>query len=139
MAAFNKFNAFAADIGLKVHNLNTDSMKVMLTNTAPVATNAVLTDITEIAAGNGYVAGGVAMTGVAYAQVGGVAKMAGSNVTYTASGGSIGPFRYAVLYNATATSHNLIGWWDNGSAITLTTGNTFSILPADTTDILQIS
>lgn len=139
MAAFNKFNAFVADIGLKVHNLNTDSMMIMLTNTAPVATNAVKTDITEITAGNGYTAGGAAMTGVAYAQTAGVAKLAGSNVTFTASGGSIGPFRYAVLYNGTATAKNLIGWWDNGSAMTLTTGNTFSILPTDTTDILQIS
>ena len=57
MANFNKFNAFVADVANKVHNLGSDTLKVLLTNTAPVATNAVKADLTEIAAGNGYSAG----------------------------------------------------------------------------------
>jgi len=52
MATYNKFQDFVEQLGLGTHNLNTDTLKVMLTNTAPVATNTVKTDITEISAGN---------------------------------------------------------------------------------------
>src|ERR1700720_2827204 len=57
MAAFNKFNAFVADVANKVHNLGSDTLKVMLSNTLPTSANAVKADITEISAGNGYSAG----------------------------------------------------------------------------------
>src|SRR3977135_674237 len=110
MATFNKFNAFVADVANKVHNLGADTLKVMLTNTAPVATNAVKTDITEIAAGNGYTAGGTQATLVSSSQTGGTYALKLNNVTYTATSGAIGPFRYCVLYNSTPASGNLIGW-----------------------------
>jgi hypothetical protein len=140
LAAFNKFNAFVQDLGRKVHNLNSDVLKVVLSNTAVLATNAVLADITQIAAANGYSAGGTTMTGTSFTQTGGVAKLAGSNVVFTASGGSMGPLRYAVLYNSTAAGGPLIGWWDYGSpGVTITDTNSFSVLPADVTNILQIS
>ena len=58
MAAFNKFQALAEALPEKVHNLQSDTLRIMLSNTAPAATNAVKADITEIAAGNGYAAGG---------------------------------------------------------------------------------
>jgi hypothetical protein len=110
---FNKFNSFVEALGRKVHNLNADTLKVMLTNVAPVATNAVKADLTEIAAGNGYGAGGTASAGNAYSQSSGTAKLTSGDVVFTASGGSMAAFRYAVLYNDTATNDELIGWWDN--------------------------
>lgn len=121
MAAFNKFNAFVQNVGRGVHNLHTDTLKVLLTNTAPVATNGVKADLTEIAAGNGYTAGGATVANTAYSQTGGVGKLTGDDPVITAAGGSIGPFRYAVLYDDTPTSpaDPLIGWWDYGSSITL--------------------
>lgn len=126
MAAFNKFNAFVADQANKVHNLGADTLKVMLTNTLPLATNAVKTDITEIAAGNGYVAGGIALTSVTSTQTAGVYKLVTpTDLVWTASG-AVGPFRYAVLYNSTAASGNLIGWWDRGTSITLASADTFT-------------
>lgn len=127
MATFNKFNSFVANLGLKVYNLNTDTLKVMLTNTAPAATNTVKADITEISAGNGYTAGGTAVGSNAYSQTAGVAKLTGNDVVFTASGGSIGPFRYAVLYDDTASNDELIGWWDYGSSVTLTAGGTLTV------------
>src|SRR6185312_13024837 len=108
MSTFNKFNAFVNDIASKVHNLGSDTLKVMLTNTAPTATNAVKADITEISAANGYTAGGTAATLSSSSQTSGTYKLVLNNVTFTASGGSIGTFRYAVLYNSTAASGNLI-------------------------------
>lgn len=126
MAAFNKFNSFVEATNEKVHNLGSDTLKVMLTNTAPVATNTVKANITEIAAGNGYTAGGATVTISSSSQTGGTYTLVcGADVTWTASGGSIGPFRYVVLYNDTATNDELIGWYDYGSSITVLDGETF--------------
>lgn len=127
MAAFNKFQSFVEALAEKVHNLGADSLKVMLTNTAPVATNSVKANLTDISAGNGYTAGGTAATISSSAQTSGTYKLVLADVVFTASGGSIGPFRYAVLYNDTATNDELIGWWDYGSAITLASGETFTV------------
>lgn len=140
MASFNKFNAFVADISNKVHNLGSDTLKIMLTNSAPAATNAVKTDITDITAGNGYSAGGTAIGTITSTQTSGTYKLvASADCVFTASGGSIATFRYAVLYNSTAASGNLIGWWDNGAGVTVTTGNTFTVDLDQTNGILQIA
>jgi hypothetical protein len=127
MAAFNKFNAFVNDLASKVHNLGNDNLKIMLTNTAPAATNAVKADITEIAAGNGYTAGGTQATLVSSSQTSGLYTLKLNNVTFTASGGSIATFRYAVLYNSTPAAGNLIGWYDYGTAVNVTPGNSFQV------------
>lgn len=129
MANYVKFDQFVEDLAKKVHNLNSDTLKVMLTNTAPSAANTVLANITEITPGNGYSAGGSAATFVSGAQSSGTYKLVLNDVTFTASGGSIGPFRYAVLYNDTPTSpaDPLIAWWDYGTSLTLTNGNSFTV------------
>src|SRR3954469_7387582 len=108
MASFSKFNQFAEDLAAGVHNLKTGTshvLKVLLTNSAPVATNAVKADLTEISAGNGYSAGGTTVGTLTGAQTSGTFKLVGgTDPVFTASGGSIGPYRYAVLYNDTPTS-----------------------------------
>lgn len=139
MASFNKFNAFVEDVAEKVHNLGADTLKVMLTNSAPSATNAVKADITEISAGNGYSAGGATVTITASSQSSGTYKLVGSDVVFTASGGSVGPFRYVVLYNSTPASGNLIGYYDYGSSITLASGETFTVDFDGTNGILQLA
>lgn len=131
MASFNKYQNFVEDLGNKVHDLvgTNDTLKVALTNTAPnAATHAVLADITEISAGNGYTAGG-ADTQNDGSESSGTLTVTGVDVVFTASGGSIGPFRYVVLYNDTPTSpaDPLIGWWDYGSNVTLNNGETFTV------------
>lgn len=129
MAAAVKFQKFVRDLGLGVHNLDTGALKVYLTNAAPnAATHTVKADLADIAAGNGYVAGGADITGV-YAESGGTGTLTATDVTFTASGGAVGPFRYAILYNDTPTSpaDPLIQYWDYGSAITLADGETFTV------------
>jgi hypothetical protein len=123
MAAYNKFNQTIADVFNGVHDFSSDVFKVMYTNTAPVAGNSVKADLTEIAAGNGYTAGGSVVTISASTQTGGAysAAMTG-DVTVTASGGSVGPLRYAVVYNDTSASDSLVGFFDYGSSITLLDG-----------------
>lgn len=127
MATFNKFNCFSGDLATKLHNLNSDTLKVMLTNVAPVATNTVKSNITEIAAGNGYVAGGTIAAFVSGADTAGVYKLVIGAVNFTAAGGNIAQFQYAVLYNSTAAGLNLIGWIDYGTGIIITNGNTFQV------------
>jgi len=139
MAAFNKFNAFVADVANKVHDLGTDTLKVMLTNTAPVATDAVKADIAEITAGNGYAAGGTQATPVSSAQSRGTYMLKLNNVTFTASAGAIGPFRYCVLYNATPPSGNLIGFYDYGANLTVTSGNSFQVQFDGANGVLQLA
>lgn len=139
-SAYNKFQDFVDQQMRGVHAFDSHTFKVLLTNTAPVATNAVKADLTEIAAGNGYTAGGTATT-VTVSETGGTVTVQGTQVDFTASGGSIGPFRYAVLYNDTATNDNLVAWFDYGSSITLNDGETFSVLfdNAATGDIFTLS
>jgi hypothetical protein len=136
MAAFNKFNGFVSDLAAKTHNLGSDTLMVMLSNTAPSASNIAKTDITEIAAGNGYTAGGAAATLVSSGQTSGLYKLILNNVTFTASGGSIATFRYAVLYNSTAS--RLIGWYDYGTTVTVTSGNSFQVQFDGTNGVLQL-
>jgi len=138
MATFNKFSSFVEAVAEKVHNLGSDVLKIMLTDSAPIASNTVKANLTDISAGNGYTAGGTAVTITTSAQTAGLYKLVGSDVVFTASGGSIGPFRYAVLYNDTATSDELIGWWDYGASITLLTGETLTVDLDPTNGILAI-
>ena len=129
MAAAVKFQKFVRDLGLGVHNLDTGALKVYLTNAAPnAATHTVKADLADISADNGYVAGGADITGV-YAESGGTGTLTATDVTFTATGGAVGPFRYAILYNDTPTSpaDPLIQYWDYGSAITLADGETFTV------------
>lgn len=126
MATFNKFNSFVEALAEKVHNLGSDTLKVMLTNSAPSATNTVKANIMEIAAGNGYTAGGTQAVISASSQTSGTYKLVLADVVFTASG-AVGPFRYVVLYNDTATNDELIAYADYGSSISLANGETFTV------------
>ena len=141
MATQTKFQIFSANLSKGVHNFNSDTVKVMLSNTAPnAATNAVPADITEISAGNGYTAGGTATT-LTLSNTSGTEKIVASNVTFTASGGTIGPFRYVVIYDSTPSSplKPLIAYLDYGSSLTLNSGDTFTVTFDGTNGWFQIA
>jgi hypothetical protein len=139
MATFNKFESFVEAIAEKVHNLGSDTLKVALSNSAPIATNTVLANITQISNGNGYTTGGTQATQVDSLQTSGTYKLRLNDVTFTATPGSIGPFRYVVLYNDTATNDELIGWYDYGTALTITAGNSFTVDFDGTNGVLTIA
>lgn len=127
MATFNRFDKLWEDVAHGVHAFNSHTIKVALTNTLPVVGNAVLADITQIAAGGGYVAGGSQATVASSAHTAGVYKLTLNDVTFT---GPVGSFRYAVIYNDTPTSpaDPLIGWLDYGASLSLLTGgDTFTV------------
>lgn len=120
-----------------VHNLQTGQLVIALTNSAPVAGNSVLADLTQISYTN---LSSRNVTTSASAQTAGVYKLTCADLVLTASG-AVGPFRYVVLYNDTPTSpaDPLIGWYDYGSSISLATGETFTIDFDQTNGVLTIT
>ena len=135
MASFNKFNSFVADVANKVHNLGSDTLEVALTDTTPVATNTVLANITEISYTNLSTR---VITTTSSTQTSGLYKLILAQLTLTASG-AVGPFRYIVIYNNTAGSKQLIGWYDYGSGISMINGDTFVIGFDVTNGLLQLT
>lgn len=135
-SAFNKFNSFTEAIAEKVHNLGADTLEVALTNTAPVNTNTILANITQISYTN-LNARTVTVSGSS--QTSGVYKLTVTDKTLTSTGGSTGPFRYVVLFNQTATNDELIGWYDYGSSITLGDGESLLLNFDDANGVLTIT
>jgi hypothetical protein len=129
MAVFNKVNSFVQEVGNGSHNLASHVLKAAFSNSAPVATNTVLANITQIATSGGYTGGaggGVTLDGVTWTNTSGTSKLVISDEIFTASG-AVGPFQYVVLYNDTSTGDMLIGWYVCTSAVTLANGETFTI------------
>ncbi len=124
MSAFQKFQPFTKALADKLHSLGADQLKIALTNSAPAAANAVLADLTEISYTNCSTR---AVTTSSSTQTSGTYKLVLTDLVLTAGGGTVGAFRYVVLYNDTAASKNLVGYWDYGSSITLADGETFTI------------
>jgi len=141
MVAFSKLNSFVENLAEGVFNLGSDMLKLALSNTLPVVTNAVLADISEISAGNGYTAGGLTVTVNSSQQVSGVYRLNIQDIVLSASGGTIGPFRYAYLYDDTPTSpaDPLIGYWDNGSSVTLANGESITFDFDQTNGVLTVT
>ena len=126
MAAANKFQSFAKNVAEGKINLATDQLAVALTNVAPVATNAVLADLTQISYTNASTRN---LTTSSSAQTGGVYKLTVADLVITASGGSVGPFRYVAVYDDTQTSpaKPLIEWYDRGDSVTLLAGEAITL------------
>lgn len=136
MATYNKFQDFSEQLARGVHDWDAHTFKVALTNTAPTATQTTwnTTDHPAPAAANGYTAGGTATT-ISISETTGTTTVSGTQVVFTATAGGIGPFRYAILYNDTATSpaDAAVAWWDYGSSITLADTETFTVKFSNTT------
>lgn len=144
MAVFNKYNQFVQDLSSGVHQLQTGTthvLKVALSNTAPAATQATLSQVTELTTGGGYTAGGISVGTITGSQTSGTFKLTGgTDPVWTGSGAGF-TARYAILYNDTPTSpaDPLIGWWDYGSSVTIAAGETLTVDLDQTNGILTLA
>lgn len=144
MATYNKFNLFTQDVSRGTFNFSSGAhtFNVMLTNTAPVATNHLYGDIsgTELANGNGYTTGGIA-SAMSDSSTTGTEKVLATNVTWTGSGAGTGAFRYVVIYDNTPTVplKPLVCWFDFGSSISLGVGDTFTVSFDATNGLFQMA
>lgn len=137
MATFNKFNSFVEALAEKAHNLGSDTLTVALcaSGNAPVATNTVLSDLTQISYTN---LSSRVITTTSSAQTSGVYKLVLTDLILTASG-AVAPFRYIVIYNDTATNDELIGWYDFGSDVSMGNGDSFLIDFDGTNGVLSLT
>lgn len=130
MAAFNRFNCFTDDLVKGKHKFGTDTFAVILTNTAPVATNTVRANITQITGGGstGYTANGTA-SGMTPSNASGTEKVVAADVVFTGGATGMGPFQYAVLVNNSNSTdgYPLVAWFDYGSPVTLALNETFTV------------
>lgn len=128
MASFNKFQDFVEQLAIGTHDFDTHSFKLALTNTLPTATQTALGQITQISGTNGYTTGGTTTT-LSVSESNGTVTVNGTQVTFTASGGTMDTFQYYVLYNDTASSPTdaLVAWWDHGSTVSLANGESFTV------------
>jgi hypothetical protein len=134
MATYNKFQPFVAAIAHKEHDLENDQLAIALlpSGSAPTNTMSGWSQISGSEIGNyANLSGGTTALNVstsASSQTGGVYTLVLEDMTLTASG-TVGPFRYVVLYNKTASAgdNNLIGWWDYGASVTMADTETFDI------------
>jgi len=129
MATFNKFQDFIEQLGKGVHQLHAagHTFKVYLSNEQPLVGDTMKTDIAEITIQNGYT--GPKDIQNDYTESGGTGTMVATDVDWTASGGSFGPFQFVVIFNDDATSpaDALFCWFDYGSAITCNDGEKFTV------------
>jgi hypothetical protein len=135
-SAFNKFYSFVEQLAEKEHNLQSDALTLALTNSAPTSGVASLTGITQISY-TGTSSSRV-LTGKTSAQSNGLYKLIADDIIITGNLGTVGPFQYVVLYNATHSTTGVVGWWDYGSSITLQSGETLTVDFDATNGVLQI-
>lgn len=124
MSTYMKFDQFVEDKAKKIHDLGTDQMSLFLTNVAPVKTNSLIADITEIDYTN---LSPMDLTTLSALQTDGTFRLMLENLTLTASGGPVAPFRWVGVYNSTAANGPLIAWADSGGIVNLVDGQTFDI------------
>jgi hypothetical protein len=128
MATFTKVNSFVEALAEKVHNLGSDQLKVALTNTDPTATATNYASLTSpLPTTNLSGATPFNITTTSSSQTSGTYSLVLVDLVLTALGGDVGPFRYVVIYNDTAPSDELIGYYDYGTSTSITNGNTFTI------------
>lgn len=129
----NFYNSFVTNLGIKVFNMSTDTWKISLHNAYTFdATHTQFSNVSasQIAAGNGYTAGGNTLAGVSWAQNGTTpanTEWKADNPVWTAAGGSIAPLTDSIIYSDTATNDELVLNYDHGGSNTILDGQQLTI------------
>ena len=136
------YHSFKQKLGQAVFNFTSDTLKIVLLNasyTPVAASHDELADLTnEVANGNGYTTGGVALANKTWTLAAGVMKLDADDASWAASGGDIGPARYGVLYDDTVSGDPLICYIDFGADKTAGDGTSF-IIRWDSAGVLTLT
>lgn len=136
MATYTKINSFVEALAEKKINLSGAGLTIALTNTAHEAAWDTLSDLTQVA--YTYCSSRV-LTVSSSAQTAGTYKLVLADLTLTASGGELGPFRYVYIYDDSATNDDLIAYYDYGESITIHDGENLNLDFNATDGVLQIA
>lgn len=128
-------NKLKYEMGIGTIDFSSATFKVALMATSfafGAGTHGLWSDASgsEITPGSGYAAGGETLTAAtAWAQdnASDQAAISWSDVTWTASGGDIGPFGAAIIYNSSHASSVVVGCIDLGTDVTVSDGNDFTL------------
>jgi len=123
MATFTKIHSFVENLAEKQIDLSGNGITVALTNTAHTSTWDELADLTQVSYTN---LSSRVCTVSSSAQTSGTYKLVLADLVLTASG-AVGPFQYIYLYDDNSTGDKLIAYYDYGSAVTLASGDTFTL------------
>jgi len=123
------YHTFIDEMSKGGHNLQTAVFKVALTNTAPTQATDTVWNTTVApapASANGYTSGGNTITTTTAATTASVFKLVLADTTFTATSGGIGPFRYPILYNSSA-SNKSVAYLDYGTSLTLASTESLAV------------
>jgi len=126
------YHNFLAELGKGTVDFDNDTLKVILVTSTytPDADHALIGDVdtNELSTGNGYTAGGVTVAGsVTDSDANDNAMYDIVDPSWTASGGSIGPCRYAILWDDTHASDIVVYLFDMTTDRTAEDGADFTI------------
>ena len=118
---FQKFDSFVKNIANKKYNLGSDTLTIALTDVSPVtagvSTVGQISEITQISYTNLPTSRVVVQA--SSTQVAGLYTLMCNILDLISTSGLVAQFRYAVLYDATATGFELVGWYDFAQEIIL--------------------
>jgi hypothetical protein len=137
MATWTTYYSLSAALANKVHNLASDTLTVALTTVAPNLAHTQLSDLTQIS----YTSiGSRVITITSCTQSSGLCKLilVDKDIQNTGTATAAG-WRYAHIYNDTATNDELIGYLDMGSTITLNPGDKETLDFSAANGVLQIA
>lgn len=128
------FNQFKEDIGLEIHQLETDTFKLGLITSA-VTPTASTTDprwgsggstnlsSSQVTPGGNYTTGGPTIANNTYTETSGTATFDGDNISISQDASNPDDARYGIIYNDTATGKQAVGFVDLGGVTDLTAGD----------------
>lgn len=124
IASYNKFHSWV-EFMQEGANVGSDTFMVALcaAANAPVATNSQLSNLTQISYTN---LSSRTLTLATSAQTSGTFTLDFNDLVLTASG-TVAPFRYIVIYDDTVANDPLVCWFDYGSDVSMTNGETLTI------------
>jgi hypothetical protein len=141
-------NIFGGEAGADAFSIDylSDTIKVALVTSSyspSQDTHETFADITnELGTGNGYTAGGATLSSktTIYNAPTNTTVHDAADANWTASGGTIGPFHYAIVYKSTGTAATspLIGYVDFGADQSITNTNTGAIVWDATDGVFKV-